>query len=175
MSKLKIPKILQIKGVHPQDCITLGSIFENDRLLITPEVREENVPSIFLDKKSWITGVSTKCVNCTLAYDSVPIPCPASMQRKKTNDIMFTLRKNKNGKIPLFCSFECLINHVFEIIHNDSDRSFTLKMIEFLAIEFGVHPKSYKRGLGREDMDMYGGLITVKKFKNQINPIYWNM
>ena len=172
MSKIKIPKILQIKGVHPQDCVTLGAIFEIDRLLISPEVHEEIVPSIFQDKTTWITSASTKCVNCTLTYDSVPIPCPVSMQRKRSGDIMFTLRKNKSGKIPLFCSFECLMNNVFDVIHNESDRSLTLKMIEFMAIAFGIHPKSVKRGLGREDIDMYGGIYTVKKFKNQVTPIY---
>jgi hypothetical protein len=173
MNKIKIPKILQIKGVHPGDCVTMGSIFEIDRLLIAPDVREEIVPSIFQDKQTWITSVSTKCVNCTLSFDSVPIPCPASMQRKKSGDIMFTLKKNKFGNVPTFCSFECLLNHVFETVYNESDRSFILKMIEFMAIVFGVHPKSMKRGYGREDLDSFGGPHTIKKFKNQVTPIYW--
>lgn len=173
MSKIKIPKILQIKGVHPQDCVTLGSIFESDRLLINPDMREEIIPSIFQDKQTWITSVNTQCINCTLNFDSIPIPCPATMQRKKSGEIMFTLKKNKFGKATLFCSFECLINHVFETIYNESDRTFILKMIEFMAIVFGVHPKSIKRGFGREELSNFGGLSTVKKFKNQITPIYW--
>ena len=175
MNKLKIPKILQIKGVHPQDCITLGSIFETDRLLISPDTREDIIPSIFQNKQSWIVSSNINCINCTLPFDSVPVPCPVSMQRKKNSEIMFTLRKNKNGRIPLFCSFECLINYIYENIHNESDRSLILKMIEYLAIIFGVHSTSMKRGLSREDIDTYGGLLSVKKFKNQIIPIYWNI
>ena len=173
MSKLKIPKILQIKGVHPQDCITIGSIFDNDRLLITAEVKEDSVPSIFQDKDTWVRFSSLKCVNCTLTFDSIPIPCPITMQRKKNNDVMFTCKKNKNNKVIVFCSFECLINHVFDTISNDSTRTLILKMVEYMAVAFGVHPKSIKRGLGREDIDAYGGLYTVKKFKNQLVPIYW--
>lgn len=175
MNKIKIPKILQIKGVHPQDCITFGTIFDVDRLLISPDSREssEQIPSILQDKQSWITSSNIKCVNCTLNFDSVPIPCPVTMQRKKNGEIMFTLRKNKNNKVVAFCSFECLINNIFEVIHNESDRILTLKMVEMMSIVFGVHPKSIRRGMSREDIDSYGGQYTIKKFKNQITPIYW--
>jgi hypothetical protein len=175
MNKIKIPKILQIKGVHPQDCITFGSIFDVDRLLISPDTREhEQTPSIFQNKESWILSSPTKCINCTLNYDSVPVPYPTNMQRKKNGEIMYTLRKNKSNKVVLFCSFECLINNVFEVNHNESDRITTLKMIEMLAVSFGVHPKYVRRGLSREDIDSFGGQNTVKKFKNQLTPIYWN-
>lgn len=173
MNKIKIPKILQIKGVHPQDCITFGSIFDVDRLLISPDNREEEqVPSIFQNIGTWITSANTKCINCTCKIESIPIPYPINMQRKKTSEIMFTLRKNKNNKVVLFCSFECLINNIFEIIQNESDRMITLKIVEMMAIAFGVHPKSIKRGLSREDLDIFGGQYTVKKFKDQTTPIY---
>jgi hypothetical protein len=177
MNKIKIPKILQIKGVHPQDCITFGTIFDVDRLLISNDVKDadESLPSIFQDKSAWVKSTNTKCMNCTLNFDSVPVPCPLLMQRKKNGeDIMFTLKKNKNNKVIVFCSFECLINNTYEIIHNESDRIMTLKLIELLAISFGVHGKSIKRGLSREDIDLFGGAWNVKKFKNQITPIYWH-
>jgi hypothetical protein len=170
MNKIKIPKILQIKGVHPQDCITFGSIFD-----VTTQVNINNkdeIPTIFQDKYNWIKSTNTKCLNCTLEFDSIPIPCPINLQRKKNNEMLFTLRKNKHNKVILFCSFECLINHVFEVIYNESDRILTLKMIELLAINFGINSKNIKRGLSREDLDIYGGNFNVKKFKNQITSIY---
>ena len=173
MNKIKIPKILQIKGVHPQDCITLGAIFDTDRLLIAPEQKEEVVPSIFQDKSNWITSTSRPCINCTLKFDSVPIPIAINMQRKKTGEIMFSLKRTVSGTVILLCSFECYINYLLEIVHNDSDRHNLLKMMEFLAIAFGVHPKSISRGHSREDLDSYGGPISVKKYKDQIHPIYW--
>lgn len=176
MNKIKIPKILQIKGVHPQDCITFGTIFDVDRLLISPDNADsaDQIPTVFEDKQSWPTKTSIKCFNCTCQFDSVPVPCPVTMQRKKNDVVMFTLRKNKNNKVIVFCSFECLINNIFEVIYNESDRKLTLKMTELMAVVFGVHPKSMKRGLGREDIDQFGGQLTVKKFKNQLTPIYWN-
>ncbi len=173
MSKTKIPLILQIRGVVPQDCITLGSIFDSDRLLIEPETKEEIVPSIFQNKESWIVSCNRPCINCTMKFDSVPVPIAISMQRKKTGEIMFSLKRTASGVVILLCSFECYINHIFEIVHNDSDRHQLLKYMEFLAIAFGVHPKSILRGKNREELDIFGGPITVKKYKEQINPIYW--
>lgn len=169
MNKIKIPKILQIKGVHLQDCITIGSIFDTDRLLISATEREtEHTPSIFENLQSWIYFTDTKCINCTFKIDSVPIPYPINMQRKKNNEIMFVLRKNKNNKVVLMCSFECLMNHIFETVYNEADRLILLKIVEMMAIPFGIHPKSIKRGMSREDIDIYGGQFTVKKFKDQI-------
>ncbi len=173
MNKIKIPKILQIRGVHPQDCITIGALFDNDRLLIEPEQKEEIVPSIFQDKESWITSTTRPCINCTLKFDSVPIPIAITMQRKKNNDIMFSLKRTSDGVVLLLCSFECYINYIIETVYNESDRHNLLKIMEFLAISFGVHHKSIVRGRGREELDSYGGPITVKKYREQIHPIYW--
>ena len=173
MSKIKIPYILQIKGVVPQDCITLGAIFDSDHLLIEPDYKEEIVPSIFQSKENWILSTNRPCINCTLKFDSVPIPIAISMQRKKTGDIMFSLKRTTNGSVLLLCSFECYINHIFEMVHNDSDRHNLLKIMEYLAIAFGVHPKSISRGKSREDIDIYGGPISVKKYREQIHPIFW--
>jgi hypothetical protein len=173
MDRFKIPKILQVKGVHPNDCVTLGSIFNTDRLLTT-EIKEDSIPAIFSDKQLWITKTPIKCINCTLNFDSVPVPFPLTMQRKKNDEMMFTLKKNKNNKVIVFCSFECLINHIYLNIHIESDRRIFLKIVEHLAEAFGVHPNSIKRGLGHLDIDSYGGEITVKKFREQIHPIYWN-
>ena len=173
MNKIKIPKILQIRGVHPQDCITLGAIFDSDRLLIAPEQKEEIVPSIFQDKSSWIVSTSRPCINCTLKFDSVPIPIAITMQRKKTGEIMFSLKRTTGGAVLLLCSFECYINYIIDTIHNESDRHNLLKIMEFLAIAFGVHPKSVIRGHSREALESYGGPVTIKKHKEQIHPIYW--
>lgn len=173
MHKIKIPKILQIKGVHPQDCITLGAIFDSDRLLIAPEQKEEIVPSIFQEKSDWIVTTNRPCINCTLKFDSVPIPIAIVMQRKKTGEIMFSLKRTSSGTVLLLCSFECYINYIVETVHNESDRHNLLKMMEFLAIAFGVHPKSIMRGKGREELDIYGGPLFVRKYKEQIHPIYW--
>ncbi len=173
MNKIKIPKILHIKGVHPRDCITLGSIFDTDRLLIAPEQKEEIIPSIFQEKSDWITSTHRPCINCTLKFDSVPVPIAIAMQRKKTGEIMFSLKRTSSGTVLLLCSFECYINYIIDTVHNESDRHNLLKMMEFLAIAFGVHPKSIIRGKSREDLDIYGGPLLVKKYREQIQPIHW--
>lgn len=173
MNKIKIPLILHIKGVTPQDCITLGSIFNNDRLLIEPETKEEIIPSIFESQNLWIVSCNRPCINCTLKFDSVPIPIATGMQRKKTGELMFTLKKTTSGNVLLLCSFECYINHIMEVVHNDSDRHNMLKIMEYLAIAFGVHPKSIVRGKNREELEMYGGSISAKKYRERITPVHW--
>lgn len=171
MNKIKLPKLLRIRGVFLKDCtkknycndVMIERLQNQDSYLMTnknPIVSDEKyipLPDEFITLSCWLKETNLHCWYCTLQFNTIPIFIP----------------KNINKKMQVygvFCSFTCGYNFIHnqnETISKKTENKLRLKHLfsilypdkvfeEYIYTLNDYYPYMLKK---------YGGHLTIGEFK----------
>ncbi len=105
----------------------------------------------------WPTQTNIWCKHCSHPFDTVPIPIPSSVDRKR----------NRYGVYNIFCSFGCAAGWLKD--HNFPDVAYQRSLLATMATEIFEITEPIRAAPPQDRLIVYGGDLTIEQFRSHTN------
>jgi len=147
------PRILSIRGIPNTNFRTSNIVAEEYTIL----------PDKFLSLDKWPKQCNLNCYNCTNYIQYIPLFIPADVDNNEEIPIE---RLNKT----VYCSPSCVAASISKMSNNNTE--YYMRQLRMLVYRItGIYIQMIELSDDRSVMDIYGGEISKKDYKNKIYSI----
>lgn len=118
---------------------------------------------------------ATKCLHCTLDFESVIVGCPVRCVETRVEDSKHSER-NHDGEyftVGRFCSYNCATAYAIERSHNPLFRN-SCRYINIVASKLFESPTIVVPSPPKEFLRCFGGYMTPEQYQSEIGKVRYD-